>query len=306
MIDILEKCQKIMSFAPPKEVDGFAKKQLRKNLRKYQRSVGNKLADARFKIDGKKYPTLLDAIYNIKEWSEMEIDFYHPNTKERWEYDTPTKLIKINRQGRGGLMLFHINPFALNQWNPKQKPIIETAMFRSYLADFYSPESIKSHTKKMDEKPLVPPRPLSSPFELWEDIRKKGIVPFQVALCAYTKGRRYLYQLDILGNALLRDFRDGKIPIANRIFRQPLEYYHLDNLLSTHELPELANKVLQVFFELEDADAADIQMGLGITERMARNNVSALAKRGLIDAIGKPPKARYVINLENIMKLAGE
>ena len=294
-----------MEFAPSSMVDGYAKKQLKNSIRKYKSSTEVKLADVEFKFDGYKYQSLLDALYDLKRWDEMEVHILHPNTKERWEYDTPTKVIKITGHGRGGLMLFPINPFALNQWNPKQKPAFESSMFRGYLSHFFSPESIKARSKKYDEKPLIPPKTLCTLIELWEDIRKKGIVPFQLALCAYTKSRRYVYQLDVLDNALLRDFRDGKIPIANRLFRHPLDYYHLDNLLSTQELPDLAKKVLAVFFDLEEANAADIEIGLGITERMAWDNISALAKRGLIDAVGKPPKAKYVINLENIRELAG-
>jgi hypothetical protein len=203
-------------------------------------------------------------------------------------------------------MLFQINPFALNQWNPKQKPIIEPAMFRSYLSYFYSPESIKTHSEKIDEKPLVPPKTLCSLHELWEDVRSKGIVPFQMAICAYTQQRRYQYQLDLVDNGLIRDFRDGKIPIANRIFRQPMEYNYLDKILSSQELPDMTKKVLEIFFELEDGDAADIEIGLGITEKMARNNIKALEKRGMVDTIGKPPRARYVINLVGIREMAEE
>ncbi len=306
MSDVSEKCRRIIKFAPSSMVDGYARKQLEYHIRKYRSKTETKLADIAFKFDGYKYQSLLDALYDISEWDEMEIHFHHPNTQERWEYNIPTKLIKITHQGKGGLMYFPINPFALKQWNPDQKPAFESAMFRCYLSYFYSPESIKSQSNKFDEKPLVPPRPLCSPLERWKDIRNKGIVPFQMTLCAYTHKRRFIYQLDILDNAQLMDFRDGKIPIANRTFRHSMDYYHLDNLLSTQELPDLAKKVLQVFFELEDAIAADIEIGLGITEKMARDHIRALVTRGLIEAIGKPPKAKYVIDLENIRKLADE
>lgn len=306
MSEVLDKCNRIMSFAPKKEVDSYAKKQLSKNLNKYEQSIEKKLADVYYIIDGKQYSSLLDAIYLIEDWNEIEIHFFHPNTEEIWEYDIPTKLVKLTGPGRGALMLYQINHFALNQWDPKQEPIVETAMFRSYAAHFYSPESIKTQSKKMDERPLVPPRPLCTPFEFWEDIRFKGIVPFQMNLCAYSKERRYLYQLDILNNSLIMDFRNKKIPIKNRVLRDPWDYYHLDYFLSKQEIPDLAKKVLCIFFELEDGDAADIQIGLGITEKMARDNISALAKRGLVEAKGKPPKARYEIILDNIKKISGK
>ncbi|UCG70809.1 MAG: hypothetical protein JSV09_07380 [Thermoplasmata archaeon] len=306
MSDILEKCERIMSLAPKKMVDGFAKKQLSKSLGKYQSSSNTKIADIYYKIGNDKHSTILDSIYVLKEWNDIEIHFFHPNTQERWEYDTPTQHIKINWHGKGGLVLFQIDPRALEQWDPSQEPIIEPAMFRCYLSHFYSPESIKAYTKKHDEKPLRPPRELCTPFELWEDIRKKGIVPFQITLCAYTKNKRYVYQLNVIDNALLKDFRDGKIPIANRIFREPLDYYHLDKMLSTQELPDLAKKVLEVFFDLDEANISDIEIGLGITEKMAQNNIEALVKRDLLETIGKPPKAKYRINLENIKKITGE
>ncbi|UCE74134.1 MAG: hypothetical protein JSV56_00135 [Methanomassiliicoccales archaeon] len=305
MSALVKKCQKIMSFAPSKMVDNYAKRKLPRELKKYKKHTEKKLADVTFSVDGKRYDSLLDALYEKEEWDELELHFYHPNTREQWEYDTPTKLIKVTGQGRGALMLFPVNPFSLSQWNPEQEPQIEPAMFESYLAHFYSPESIKSQADKVDEKPLIPPRPLCAPYELWEDIRSKGIVPFHLVLCAYSKERRYLYHLDLLNNLLLMDFRNGKIPIANRVIRDTLDYYHLDHFLSTQELPDLAKKVLQVFFELENGDAADIEIGLGITEKMARDNINALAKRGLIDTIGKPPKARYMMNMGNIRKLGG-
>jgi len=294
---LLKKCENIMSFAPKSVVDGFARKQLAKNLNKYRSTANFILADVHYKIDGKAYFFLLDALHKIKKWDEIEITFYRPNTEIIWEYDTPTKVIKLNSQGAGALMLYPINPFSLSQWNPDLEPKIEPAMFRCYLAHFYSPESIKTHADKVDEKPLRPPRTLCSPKALWDDIRKKGIVPFELTICAYTQKNRYRYQLDVLDNKLIMDFRNQKIPIANRVIRHPIDYNHLDKILSTQELPNLAKKVLTIFFELEDADAPDIHIGLGITEKMAQNNISALYKRGLLEAKGKPPKARYEINL---------
>jgi hypothetical protein len=306
MSDVLEKCERIMSFAPKKMLDGFAKKQLSKSLGKYQNQMDTKIAEVYYKIGNKKYPTILDSIYVVDDWEDIEIHFFHPNTEERWEYDTPTQHIKINKHGKGGLVLFQIDPKALNQWDPSQEPIIEPAMFRCYLSHFYSPESIKAYTKKYDEKPLIPPRELCTPFELWEDIRKKGIVPFQITLCAYTKNKRYVYQLDAIDNTLLKDFRDGKIPIANRVSREPLDYYHLDKILSTQELPDLAKKVLTVFFDLDEANVSDIEIGLGVTESMAKNYIEALVKRDLLETIGKPPKAKYKINLDYLKEITGE
>jgi hypothetical protein len=306
MSDILEKCHRIMNFAPPQMVDNYAERHLDQEIKKFQRSKEKALADVRFKIDGYQYSSLLDAIYDVDFWKEMEIHFFHPRTDVIWEYDTPTKIIKINSAGRGALMIFPIDPFSLRQWNPNQEPEIVPAMFSSYLCHFYSPESIKSQTNKVDEKPLIPPRPLCTPLELWQDIRDKGIVPFQLTLCAYSKENRFVYQLDVLENAFLMDFRNGKIPIANRIPRNTLDFYHLDHFLSTMELPDLAKKVLQVIFELEEVVVADIEIGLGITEKMAVNNVNALAKRGLITPLGKPPKAKYVVDLRQMKELSEE
>ncbi len=304
MSDLLEKCQRIMNFAPPQMLDNYAERHLDQELKKFQRSKEVSLADIRFKIDGYQYASLLDAIYDVETWEDIEIHFFHPNTEVIWEYDTPTKIIKINKVGRGALMIFPLDHFALKQWDPTKEPEIVPAMFSCYLSQFYSPESIKSQTDKVDEKPLIPPRPLCTPRELWEDIRNKGIVPFQMTMCCYSKEKRYVYQLDILNNTQLMDFRNGKIPIANRKYRDTLAYYHLDHFLSTMELPDLAKKVLQVVFELEEVVVADIEIGLGITEKMAANNVNALAKRGLLKTIGTPPKAKYSADLESLRDLA--
>jgi hypothetical protein len=304
MPELMEQCEKLLDFAPPQMVDNYAKRHLAQELKKFQNTKGEPLADVTYKVDGKPFSSLLDALYEIESWKELEIRFYHPNLEIIWEYDTPTKIIKINAAGKGALMIFPIDPFSLSQWDPSQEPKIEPAMFSGYLTHFYSPESIKSQGNKVDEKPLIPPKPLCSPHELWQDIRKKGIVPFQLTLCAYSKEKRYIYQLDVLNNKFLMDFRNGKIPIANRKYRNSLDYYHLDHFLSTMELPDLAKKVLQIIFELENVEVADIEIGLGITEKMAINNVSALAKRGILDTIGKPPKAKYVINLNNMKELS--
>ena len=62
---------------------------------------------------------------------------------------------------------------------------------------------------------------------------------------------------------------------------------------------------LSVVFDLEDVVVADIEIGLGVTEKMARDNVNALTKRGIIEPIGRPPRAKYVVNLDNISELSG-
>lgn len=302
MDDNIKKCEEILKFAPNKNVDNFAKKQLLNNAKKYLSHVDTNIADVRFTVNKIKYESLLDAILEQETLNELEVHFYHPETDGAWEYDTPTRLIKIDEKGRGGIMMFPVDPFVLNKWNPDQKPTIAEAMFRAYLPYYYSPESIKSHTKKVDDKFLVPPKPLCAPYELWKDIRKKGIVPFQFNICAYTKEIRYKYRLNLLNSTLLKDFRDNRIPIANRIIRSSLDSFSLDKILSTQELPVIPKRVLQIIFELNEAMVSDVEIGLGITEKMAKDSISSLVKRGYVISLGKPPQQAYIINLDAIRR----
>jgi hypothetical protein len=300
--ETLKKSKEVLKLAPSKRVDNFAKKQLVKHAKNYISHVDTSIAEVRFKINQKEFESLLDALTKVETLSEFEIHFYHPKTDGAWEYDTPTRLIKINEQAIGGLMMFPVDPFLLNKWNPDMKPAIAEAMFRSYLPYYYSPETIKSHSKKVDDKFLVPPRALCTPNELWRDMREKGIVPFQLNICAYTKEIRYKYRINVLENTLLKDFRDNRIPIANRVVRSSLDSFNLDKILSTQELPIIPKRVLQIIFELNEAMVSDIEIGLGITEKMARNAIKSLMKRGFLIVLGKPPQQAYIINLDAVRK----
>jgi hypothetical protein len=106
----------------------------------------------------------------------------------------------------------------------------------------------------------------------------------------------------VLENTLLKDFRDNRIPIANRVIRSSLDSFNLDKILSTQELPIIPKRVLQIIFELNEAMTSDIEIGLGITEKMAKNAIKSLMKRDFLIGVGKPPQQAYIINLDAIRK----
>jgi hypothetical protein len=181
----------------------------------------------------------------------------------------------------------------------------DPVMIRAFPTRFYFPQSIK--TKSIDplagEKRLYIPK-LMTLEELWTDIRNTGLVPFEIRLCTYTKYSRFSYDMNLVQNRLLKDFRGGQVPMTNKAERSAMDYMNFDMVLAITDMKDLVKKVFIELFEVKKATAFDISHSMGITVTMATNCLDALVSRDVAEAEGKPPRQIYSIDLVKLEAVA--
>jgi hypothetical protein len=307
MSDPLKFCQAIMKFAPREEVDFHAEKQLKRAFYEYKQAPKKALASSTYLVNEKEYDSLLEALAEEEAIETGGFRFLNPNMDENWDYNVPTKTIALLGKGMGWVEHFDYDSFALNKWDRNQQIRKDKVMLRAFPTRFYYPQSIK--TKSIDphagEKRLFIPK-LVTLEELWSDIRRTGLVPFEFRVCAYTKNSRFAYDVNLLDNQILKDFRGGQVPPRNRAERTSVDYMNFDMMLASTDMKELVKKVFINLFEVNEATAFDISHTMGITDTMAKNGLDAVVSRNLAEKQGKPPREIYSINTELLEEAAVE
>ncbi len=301
---IKHACRLLLEFAPEGEVDTYAMNQMENALLKYLNTRRPHLSEVMYAVNRYIYPTLFHAFHNVEKPKEIILKFKRWE-KTGWRYDVPTRVIKINENSRGGFTAFASNKRGIHAEVNKKEMRNEIAMFRIGITHWFYPESITTVSKKTVEDERYPP-PLMNIQEFWQHVRSTGVIPFQIRLCAYTKSTRVAFNIDLLRNRQLRDFRDGKVGVGSFVARAPIHLLYLDRALSSPHIPDLQKRVLEVVFESKGMGAGDIAHIFDIPEKMARNHLEGLVKKGLLKAEGKPPAQFFVADLENIEKTKGE
>lgn len=290
----------IETFSPPEEVDMHAKKTLEGILFSYANREKTILANAKYIVDGKNYDTIMDILFEISDFNLFQIYFVKPRRDQNWEYDVPTVEMKIKKGGAGTLTLAcPFNPFSVKRWEHLE-PIEEEAMFRFYYLDFFYPESIRSQSLRGDMERKYP---FTLDLFLFEDFlkfaRKFGVLPLVLRACVYTKHFRFTYDIEIVSDNLIANFRAGKFPVSARVFRHPKQYYYLDRTLASADIGEHPKKVLETAFETRGVTVSDIANAYGLSERMAEGSLEVCVKYGFLEKVGKPPRITYVPRFEN-------
>ena len=252
MTDPLKHCQTILHFGPEDEVDFHAEKMMNRAYTEYRQAVRKPLATLQYMVNGDEYQSLLEALAEVDELETAGFRFVEPDLDENWDFNVPTKTIVLMGNGAGWVDRFDYNAFSLQKWDRGQHVQREPVMIRSFPTRFYYPQSIK--TKSIDplagEKRLYIPK-LMTLEELWTDVRKTGLVPFEIRLCTYTRDARYSYDLSLVHNRLLKDFRGGQVPLTNKASRTAMDYMNFDMVLALTDMKDLVKKVFIELFEVD-------------------------------------------------------
>ncbi len=305
MTDPLELCQAILKLGPEEEVDYHAEKELKRWMLEYIATPKKPLAGIAYMINGKEYASLLDAFVREEELENAGIRFLKPNLKENWDYNTPTKTIALMGKGMGWVEHFSYDTFSLDKWDRQQHIQRENVMIRAFITKFYYPESIKTKS----EDPLAGPIRHYIPKvrlmeDMWNHIRSTGMVPFEIRVCTYTKNARYSYDLDLVNNTLLKDFRGGQATLRNKAERTVIDYLNFDTILAATDMKDIVKKTFINLFEMEQAIAFDISRSMGITDQMATNALNSIVHRGYAEKQGSAPREIYSINPEALAEQA--
>lgn len=305
--EVKEKVLRFIEFMDPEHVDQYTERSLISEAIKYYNVSQPYLGSLEIKVNGYDYSSLLDAMYEEDDLIELSLAFTGLTLDPVWTYDVPTRRIKVNEKGKGGVLAYPSDPTKINgQWTPFTEPIRKVAMFRMMFSHYYIPRSAEEAGGVMTIEASLEPPLLDSPRTLWAEVRSGAVVPFEIRLMAYSQERRYAYRIDLLRNGLVKDFRDGRMPIHQWVQREPLDSLYVDKILSTNRLPELQKNIFETVFEGKDIASADIAHGFSITEAMARNHLGGLVKKELVVMDGQPPNETYRANIEYIKETKGD
>lgn len=299
MSNVFSACRKMLRFAPPTEVDDYAEKQLRNAV--FERvgdrfTGGEHIADFRLKINDRTFDWIYDAFVEEEEIKRFELEFYNPKIESEWNYNVPTRCIKILPGALG--WIYTIERDMVATWDMLESSTEQKCMFRGYITSYYKPCSLKKSTTISAEE--LEPFQLADFETIWKNVKKNYIVPFRLRLCAYTQQTRYAYDLDLVNNKLVKDIREGKIVATNHEPRSAMQFYQMDKILSSTKLPELAKKIFEAVFECKIIDVVELAHAFGLTENTTRTYLGLLFKANYLDIIGIPPNERYKINMKKI------
>jgi hypothetical protein len=302
-MDVLDKCQSVIRMGPEQEVDEYAIKEMRKRVKAHMQREFRYLADVAFIVNGELYENLLDALLEVDSVKSIDIKFLRPDINENWDFNRPTKIIKVIEGGFGGVAFFNYNPKAIDKWANAGELIEKKAMIRVFPVDVYVPRSIATMSKYVQEDPPRPIVPDLWTIEYaWMKMKELGALPITARICAYTKEERFAYDIDVINGKLIRDFRAERMPVTRKKSRDPEDYFYFDRIYASEDMPSLTRNIFEAIFESEGMTAADISHIFKITVDMANNNLRALLKRGLLDKEGQPPYETYLVTSEILKK----
>jgi len=305
MTNTLELCQAILHLGSEEEVDLHAEKELRRHYFEYNAAQKKALAGTTYMVNGREYDSLLDAIHQEENLENAGIRFIKPDLAENWDFNTPARMLLLMGEGMGCLERFSYDSFRLNKWDKSQPIQRDNVMIRGFLTRFYYPQSIISES----EDPLAAPKRLYIPRlvkieDLWQHIRSTGMVPFEMRFCAYTKTARYTYDINMINNTMLKDFRGGQAPLRNLAQRKIIDYLNFDMVLASTDMKDIVKKAFINLFESEYATAGDIAHSMHITNQMAGNALNAIVTRGLAKKQGSPPREIFSIDSDALAQKA--
>ena len=302
---IRKSCDRIMELVP-ENLDDYARRNLNSELSKHQASKTSQIARVEFAVDKCRSDSILHSLADIESPVEVGMGFTGMSLEPIWEYDTPTRRLKVERSGKGGILYFQKKRITSGvSWDPMGEITTEKAMVFLYTTKWFYPETVKTATERPQDIPAPKPSGLISFFDWWDDIRTRGFVPFEIVVCAYTKTKRFMYTMDLVKNLVLMDYRQGAFS-RKRVERTPIDFLYLDKVLASNDLKDIQKKVLMYAFEVEAVAASEIAFGFHITETMARNHLMGLVDKGVLKKRGEGSTATFFVNLELLHETRGE
>lgn len=237
------------------------------------------------------------ALADIDAVDGFEVLFLEPNLTGHWDFNIPTSRIRIANNGLGTITIYPRDK--LHRWG-EEEGVERKCTLMMNTSECFRPQLMKDGlTKKYEEITCIPR--LEIVEDLWKDVRATGVVPFRLRLHAYTKDARYLYELDLLNNIQLMDFREEKIPPINRVARDVTDFYSFDKVVSADEnLPYISKRLFELLFESKVIEPPELAHAMRITEKMVNEHLGVLHRRGYVIKDGRPPNERYFVNIDSI------
>jgi hypothetical protein len=240
-------------------------------LEDYRARLRQPLGPIGVAVDGREYPTLLDALADpAATFSKFELDLSAAGPSGvGWEYLPAVERIEADAEGAAELR---------SPAGAKRGP--QRAVVRVLLREHHPVGGGSRFPKpEADGVPTI--------AELAQLVRQHGISPFQLALLLYTSEERFRLEVDLVGNALLPDRRAGRLPIARRVRRSSRVSHGVDSYVARGELALANARALEVLVDTHGLTDVEMAHVLGGVRELGRSVLEGLRSRHLATFDGR-------------------
>ncbi len=304
MAKILLDVKNLLGYYKGGETD-FAESELEESLEEYIGERKNYLCKTELIIDNIDYDNVYQPLDFFSEIDYARTRFIEPNTKKKWDYNRPTIELLLKPDGSGNSLSFPYNPERFDNFQNPENLVREKVMYSIFITRGYEPRTIKeaSETVRSPNALLVSRHHTITTF--WDTVRSGKVIPFEIRICIYTRETRRIYDIDLLRNRLISDFRNGKVASKNVVKPPALVCMYFDRIWAALDIPQLNKKVFTLLFHSEGVTPAEVGHVLGIPLSMAKNHLKSLEHRNLAKVSGKTSEL-YKPNLSEYKRIAEE
>lgn len=249
--------------------DAYSQDALARAVDEYVGQRQAPIASIRPIVGGTAYPSLYAALEDPRAtFTEAELALVEPPPSgPAWEWTLPFERITFSADGAAT-----IHPLG---GGPGQR-----AIARLLRREYYVPRT--QATADAGTARLADPRPGLLPLGPSVDLlRSATFVPFGVALLLYAADERYRIEIDLLGSAVVRDPRAGRLSVQRRVRRTSRVAHDVDVFIARGELAVRTARVLEMLTESHGLTPFEVSHVFGGVREFGSSALRTLQARDL-------------------------
>jgi hypothetical protein len=251
--------------------DPFSQRALARAYEEYVSRHRQELAPVVVLADGTEYPTFYALLADPKaSTTTLEIRPEPAPSPDDWGFLRPFQQLVLRADGSADL-------------HPAVPGPPERGIARILLREHYLPRSRDDEDRGAAGGSRVE-------LESWigaldrglEVYRKRGLLPFSVAILVYLPDERVRYEFDLLETSLLPDPRTGRLPPVRRARRTSRFSFAVDRVIGRGDLSLLSARCLEVLSESGGLTSVELAHVFGGVRELVDSALQGLVARQLV------------------------
>jgi len=252
--------------------DDFSAQALARAADEYAVRRREGIATYQVTVDGREFPSVFAALLDpTTTFASADLTLVDaPSDPRAWEWIRPLRRIAFASDGSAEL-------YPLDGAGPPERSIVRLLLREHYVPRPREEVAMASAAAASGGIPTQL-EPLADSIRF---VRAHGVVAFSAALLLYLPNERVRLEVDLLNDALLRDPRAGRLPIARRVHRTARVSHAVDRFIARGELPVASTRALEALVETHGLTPLELAPILGGIREFGTSALQGLAARGL-------------------------
>lgn len=251
--------------------DAFSQRSLARAYEEYVSRHRTPVTSITVVADGVEYPSIYALLADVKvSPTTIEIRPEPVPPVNEWGFLRPFERIVVHSDGTAEL-------------HPVVPGPPERAVARILLREHYLPRSRDDEDRGASGGTRVE---LETQFGTVDQglgtFRRRGLLPFSVALLLYFSDERVRYEMDFLETSLLPDPRTGRLPPSRRVRRTSRVSFAVDHLIGRGDLSLLSARCLEVLVESGGLTSVELAHVYGTVRELVDSALQGLVARQLV------------------------